>query len=118
MLFQVLWQLLDSHPIHARASFVSLDSCQCLLAVFPLADFLHQLFANGRAFGLALRHKRFGPSTEAFGASLLLSSIKASTSWFFRRLSLMSRAAYLPLPSTPCGDRLGLHPSPDYYARC
>ena len=31
-------------------------------------------------------------------------------SWFFCRLWLMSRAAYLPLPSTPCEDRLGLHP--------
>ena len=38
------------------------------------------------------------PSTEAVGASLLLSSIKANTSWFFCRLSPMSRAAYSPLP--------------------
>ena len=41
MLLQVLWQLPDGHPIHASAPFVGLDSCQCLLAVFPLADFLH-----------------------------------------------------------------------------
>ncbi len=38
------------------------------------------------------------PSTEALGASLPPSSIKASTSWFFCRLSPMSRAAYSPLP--------------------
>src|SRR6516165_5834179 len=38
------------------------------------------------------------PSSEALGASLLLSSIKANTSWFFCRLSPMSRAAYSPLP--------------------
>src|SRR4051794_39722 len=38
------------------------------------------------------------PSLEAVGASLLLSSIKANTSWFFCRLSSMSRAAYSPLP--------------------
>src|SRR6516225_23576 len=49
------------------------------------------------------------PSREAVGASLLLSSRKASTSWFFCRLSLMSCAAYSPLPLTPCGDRSGLH---------
>ena len=41
------------------------------------------------------------PSPDTLGASLLLSSRKANTSWFFCRLSLMSRAAYLPLPSTP-----------------
>ena len=61
VLFQGLWQLLDGHPVHASAPFVSLDSCQCLLAVFPLTDFFHQLFANGRAFGPALRRERFGP---------------------------------------------------------
>lgn len=38
------------------------------------------------------------PSLEALGASLLLSSKKANTSWFFCRLSSMSRAAYSPLP--------------------
>src|SRR6185312_1666288 len=53
-----------------------------------------------------------------FGASPLYSSAKANMSWFSCRLSLMSRAAYLPLPSTPCEVRLGLHPLPGYYARC
>src|SRR3974377_520688 len=38
------------------------------------------------------------PSPAAFGASLLLSAGKANSSWFFCRLSLMSRAAYSPLP--------------------
>ena len=38
------------------------------------------------------------PSVEAIGASLLLSSMKANCSWFFCRLSSMSRAAYSPLP--------------------
>src|SRR5208282_701478 len=50
------------------------------------------------------------PPPDTLGASLLLSSAKASTSWFFCRLSLMSCAAYSPLPLTPCGDRSGLHP--------
>jgi hypothetical protein len=48
------------------------------------------------------------PSLDAVGASLLLSSVKASLLWFFCRLSLRSRAAYSPLPLTPCGDRSGL----------
>jgi|SRR5580704_12997529 hypothetical protein len=60
MLFQVIWQLLDGYPITPGLPLVRLDSCQCLLAVFPLADFLHQLFANGRAF-CPLRRERFGP---------------------------------------------------------
>jgi hypothetical protein len=51
----------NGHPIHSRTPFVSLDSCQCLLAVLPLADFLHQPFANGRAFSSTLRRERFGP---------------------------------------------------------
>src|ERR1039457_6802933 len=37
-------------------------------------------------------------SGRPFGASPLSSSIKATTSWFFCRLSPMSRAAYSPLP--------------------
>src|SRR5713226_1215988 len=38
------------------------------------------------------------PSWRPFGASPLSSSIKASTSWFFCRLSPISCAAYPPLP--------------------
>jgi len=47
------------------------------------------------------------PSPEAVGASLLLSSRKANTSWFFCRLSPMSRAAYSPLPLTLGGGPFG-----------
>src|ERR1035441_826324 len=38
------------------------------------------------------------PSGRPFGASPLSSSMKANSSWFFCRLSPMSRAAYSPLP--------------------
>src|SRR5271166_4207325 len=58
------------------------------------------------------------PPARPFGASPLYSSSKANTSWFFCRLSLMSCAAYSPFPSTPCGDRSGLHRRHDYYALC
>ena len=49
MLFQVSRKVLNRHAVHARTPFVGLDSFQCLLAVFPPADFLHQLFGDGRA---------------------------------------------------------------------
>ncbi len=99
MLLQKRWQLLDGHPIHPRASFIGLDSFQCLLAVFPLADFLHQLFGDGRAFDPALSRQTIRSLPEGiFGASPLSSSRKANTSWFFCRLSSMSRAVYSPLP--------------------
>ncbi len=61
VLFQIFRQLLNSHPVHAGTPFIGLDSLQCLLAVFPLADFLDALFANGRAFCPVLRRERFGP---------------------------------------------------------
>src|SRR5215831_5678105 len=61
MLLQVLREFLDSHPVHSRAPFISLDSLQCLLAVFQLADFFHQSFGSSQAFSLTLRHQRFGP---------------------------------------------------------
>lgn len=51
-LLQAVRQVVDDHPVHARTPFVGLDSFQRLLAVFPLADFLHQLLADGRAFCL------------------------------------------------------------------
>src|SRR5271167_3738530 len=62
------------------------------------------------------------PPSRPFGASPLYSASKANTSWFFCRLSLMSRAAYSPLPSTPCGGPFGLHrlrtmPSDDFCRR-
>ena len=41
------------------------------------------------------------PSGRPFGASPLSSSMKANSSWFFCRLSPMSRAGYSPLPLPP-----------------
>src|ERR1700757_2281226 len=64
VLLQKSREVVNGPPIHTRTSFVRLDSCQCLLAVLLLTDFLHQPFANGRAFGPALRQFRFGPSLE------------------------------------------------------
>ena len=61
------------------------------------------------------------PALETIGPSLLLSSWKANTSWFFCRLSPLSRAPYSPLPLTcwrravrACGIRLPTLPSADF----
>jgi hypothetical protein len=72
VLLQVIWQLLDSYPIDTSTTFVALEGFQLCFAI------------NASV-----------PSTEPLGASLLLISVKASSSWFFCRLSLMSGAAYL-----------------------
>jgi hypothetical protein len=53
------------------------------------------------------------PSREAFGASLLPCSVKASISSFFCRLSLIESCVLL---AAPCC--LGLPHSREYYARC
>ena len=95
VLLQKVCQFVNSHPVHASTSFVGLDSRQCLLAVSPLV-----------------------PSLRPVGASPLSSCSKANTSWLFRRLSLMSHAAYSPLPLTPSGDRSGPRCFPSYYALC
>src|SRR6516164_2904404 len=61
MLLQVFRELLDGHPVYSRIPFIGLDSLQCLLAVFQLADFFHQSFGFSQAFSLSLRHQRFEP---------------------------------------------------------
>ena len=77
---------------------------------------LDKLLAGLSSFRFAMSDSI--PSTDTLGDSLLLLSVKANSSWFFCRLSLMSRVAYSPFPLTPPGDRSGLHPSPDYYTLC
>src|SRR5215469_210506 len=61
MLLQVLREFVDGHSVYSRTPFIGLDSLQCLLAVFQLADFFHQSFGSSQAFSLTLRHQRFGP---------------------------------------------------------
>ena len=43
---------------------LALTLFQCRLAVFPLDDFFHQLFGNGRAFGPTVLHGHFGPFSD------------------------------------------------------
>src|ERR1700741_3190318 len=72
MLLQVFRELVDDHPVSSRTPFISLDSLPCLLAVFQLADFLHQSFGSSQAFGLTLRHGRFGPFLGGFRSITLI----------------------------------------------
>ena len=48
------------------------------------------------------------PSRPSFGASPVNSVTKASSTWFFCRLSPMRIASYSPCLSSPCGHRSGL----------
>src|SRR5260370_25423097 len=62
MLLQIGLQLLDGRPVNTSATFVCLDSRQCLLAIPSLADCFHQCFTTTRAFSFALPLQRFEPS--------------------------------------------------------
>jgi hypothetical protein len=87
-----------------RTPLIRLDSLECRLAVFPLADFFHEACASSQAFRLVLRHPRFGPLRGGLRGITLLSAGKASTpgsGLFFCRCPLLSRAAYLPFPLFP-----------------
>ena len=61
VLLQVVRKISDRHPVDPRTSFVRFDSLVSLPAVFPLADFFHQLLVTSWTFGVALRRERFGP---------------------------------------------------------
>jgi hypothetical protein len=93
--------LLNGHPVKTSASLVGLDSCQCLLAVFPLADSLHQLFANGRASGLRFAASDSVPSMAALAHHTDHLPLKASSP--VKRIP-----ATLPLGRSSHHDRAGV----------
>ena len=66
MLFQVVGDAVNGHPIDARATFISLHPPQCFLQVFPLTYFLHQSIRAGWAFGVIHRRERFGHFPSRF----------------------------------------------------
>src|SRR6202022_4641340 len=61
VLLQVAREFSDFYAVDSRTSFVRFDSLISLPAVFPLADFFHQLLVTSWTFGFAFRRKRFGP---------------------------------------------------------
>src|SRR3989442_14799972 len=74
VLLQVVRKISDFHAVDSRTSFVRFDSLVCLPAVFPLADFFHQLLVASWTFGFAFRRARFGPflrSLRSFTPPLL-----------------------------------------------
>ena len=58
VLFQVVGNSADGHPIDARATFISLHLPQGLLQVFSLTSFLHPSIRAGWAFGVMHRPER------------------------------------------------------------
>src|SRR5208283_1224368 len=110
VLLQKSRQFLDRHAVHAGTPLVGLDSFQCPLAVFLLADSLHQRFAKGRAFSPALRRKRFGPSTgypRSFTPTLVR---EGQHELVFLPLVAHELCRLLAAPLNPLRDRSGLHP--------
>jgi hypothetical protein len=121
MLFQVIRQLLDGCPTTPGLPLCALIRANaCLQSSRPQTSFINCSLMVG--LSAPLRRERFGPFPfdTAWIPSELHSAfvLEANSSWFFCRLSLISRAAYLPLPSTPCRDRSGLHRFRDHYALC
>ena len=61
---QVVRKCVDGHPVDTRTALVRLDASQRLLQVLSLTYCLHHRGGDHRAFGLALRHDRFGTFTD------------------------------------------------------
>src|SRR5688572_1686407 len=61
VLFQVVGELADGHPVDSRTTFVGLYPLQCCLQVFSLTYFLHQSVGSSWAFGSIHRPGRFSP---------------------------------------------------------
>jgi hypothetical protein len=116
---QVVRQLLDGHPVDAGAPMIGLDSSKCLLQILPLAHHLHQRLRNGRAFGLALRHRRFGAFSCDDRRAVLARRLEGQPKLFFLPLSghesrVLLAAPFIPLRG-PFGPSAG---PPAYYALC
>ena len=79
MLFQVVLQSDDGHPVDAWTTFIGPHLPQCCLQIFSLTYLLHQSIRAGWAFGFTRRHGRFR--------------------LFSRRLSGFTRQTRSPVPS-------------------
>jgi hypothetical protein len=62
VLFQIIAQLTDSHPVDSGATLIGLYLLQCFLQVFSLTYFLHQSIWISWAFGIMGRQWRFNLS--------------------------------------------------------
>jgi hypothetical protein len=59
VLFQIVGDSIDSHPVDACTTFVGLHPPQRLFQVFSLTYFLHQSIRPGWAFGVIPRREQF-----------------------------------------------------------
>src|SRR5471032_675010 len=66
MLFQIVSDSTNSHPVGARTTFIGLYTSQCFSNVFSLTYFLHQAIRAGWAFGVMHRLKRFSLFSSRF----------------------------------------------------
>ncbi len=99
MLFQVVRQLMNGHPVHAGATLVTLDLLECLPEVLSVTYHLHQSFVFCRAFGLPLRHERFGPFCAGpWGCTPVFQHEGQVHLVFLPRVAHESQVAYRPLP--------------------
>ena len=98
MLFQVVREAADGHPIDARATFVGLHSPQCFLQILSLTHLLHQSVGARWAFASIRRLGRFSLFLPA-RASPVGTDEKSSLNWMFSRLSPSRLMSYLPLLS-------------------
>ena len=91
MLFQVVSDCADSHPVNARTTFIGLHTPQCFSHVFSLTYFLHQSIRAGWAFGVMHRRKRF---------SLFSSRFAGFTCWRGREVQFSLNVLLLVAPET------------------
>src|ERR1044071_4059098 len=61
MLFQIILDADDGHPVDARTTFIGLHLPQCCLQVFSLTYCLHPSIRAGWVFGPTRRPGRFRP---------------------------------------------------------
>ena len=67
-LLQVAREFSDFYAVDPRTPLICFDSLVSLPAVFPLADFFHQLLVTSWTFGFTFRRARFGPFPRTLGS--------------------------------------------------
>src|SRR5216684_7007579 len=102
---QVRRKLVDRHAVEARTPLVRLDPAKRFLQVFSLTHYLHQRVRNRRAFGLALRHIRFGTLTADGHGQVCVRRGEGQLKLFGQPLSVhesyvLVAALFIPLSGT------------------
>ncbi len=101
VLSQVIRQLFDGHPVDARTALVRLDATQRFLQVLSLTHCLHQRIRDRWAFGLALRHDRFGILTTDKRGHILVCRGEDQLELFGQPLSVHESCVLIATPFIP-----------------